>query len=367
MKPYVPKPLPITSINYSKHIKLIGQANAALARYDGLLESIPSPAVLLSPLTTREAVLSSKIEGTQATVDQVLEQEAGIEHVGELGKDIDEIKNYRRALMISQEYLKESPIRLSFVRMLHETLMEGVRGRDKSPGQFRREQNWIGKFGCSIDEASFVPPAPFQLQDHLEDWERYLDDDREDILVQTAIAHAQFELLHPFKDGNGRIGRLLIPLFLFHKGALTYPMFYLSEYLEANRSEYYERLGSISKNDDWDGWVEFFLRAIVKQATINTNRTTSIRVLYDEMKARISEITRSQFAIHIVDKVFSKPIFRVSDLSKQLSQETGASEKTLSAIFRQLRAEGILRELQAASGRRSAVMSFPELLARAEK
>ncbi|UUZ69086.1 Fic family protein [Polaromonas sp. P2-4] len=213
------------NLDYRLLLPLVGQANAALARYDGLLQGIPNPAVMLSPLTTQEAVLSSKIEGTQATVDEVLEQEAGLLKEGEKYKDIQEISNYRQALYSAREYLKDYPIRLGFVRELHRVLMSSVRGQDKTPGEFRLDQNWIGKHGCTMEEASFVPPNPVQLPDFLQAWERYLDSNDVDFLLQTAVVHAQFELLHPFKDGNGRIGRILIPLFLYQKRACPSPCF----------------------------------------------------------------------------------------------------------------------------------------------
>jgi Fic family protein len=158
MQPFVPHVLPVQDLDWRQLLPLVGQANAALARYDGLLAGIPNPAVMLSPLTTQEAVLSSKIEGTQATVDEVLEQEAGLLKEGEKFEDIQEISNYRRALFQAREYLKDYPIRLAFVRELHRTLMSSVRGQDKTPGEFRLDQNWIGKMGCTMEQASFVPP-----------------------------------------------------------------------------------------------------------------------------------------------------------------------------------------------------------------
>ena len=172
MQPYVPDTLPLTALDYQRLLPLVGQANAALARYDGLLQGIPNPAVMLSPLTTQEAVLSSKIEGTQATVDEVLEQEAGMLKEGEKFQDIQEISNYRQALYVARDHLQEDPIRLSFVRELHRSLMNSVRGQDKTPGEFRRDQNWIGKYGCAMEQATFVPPNPIQLPDHLQAWER---------------------------------------------------------------------------------------------------------------------------------------------------------------------------------------------------
>lgn len=366
MLPYVPDALPLTELDYRTLLPLVGQANAALARYDGLLQGIPNPAVMLSPLTTQEAVLSSKIEGTQATVDEVLEQEAGLVKAGEKYADILEISNYRQALFRARDYLEGYPIRLGFVRELHRILLNSVRGQDKTPGEFRREQNWIGRPGCTIEEASFVPPSPLQLHDHLLAWEGYLDGDDVDFLLQTAVAHAQFELIHPFKDGNGRIGRILIPLFLYQKRVLSQPMFYLSEYLEAHRDEYYQRLKGISADGDWNGWIAFFLRALVLQAGQNSQRVAAIMRLYEEMKLAIQEATHSQYTVHVLDAIFSKPIFRTSDLIQNLAAQFGIHEKTTPGLLRQLKAAGILRELQAGSGRRAATLCFPRLINLAE-
>ena len=366
MQPYVPNTLPLTDLDYRLLLPLVGQANAALARYDGLLQGIPNPAVMLSPLTTQEAVLSSKIEGTQATVDEVLEQEAGLLKEGEKFKDILEISNYRQALYSAREYLQDYPIRLSFVRELHRILLNSVRGQDKTPGEFRKDQNWIGRYGCTMEQATFVPPNPMQLPDYLQDWEQYLDSDDVDFLLQTAVVHAQFELLHPFKDGNGRIGRILIPLFLYQKKALSQPMFYLSEYLESHRDEYYTRLKAISAEGDWNGWIAFFLQAVAVQAQQNSQRVVAIKSLYEDMKQKIHEITRSQYTVHLLDAIFSKPIFRTSDLAEQLNREFGIHEKTALALLRQLREGDILLELQASSGRRPATLCFPRLINLAE-
>lgn len=366
MQPYIPDSFPLTDLDFRRLLPLVGQANAALARYDGLLQGIPNPAVMLSPLTTQEAVLSSKIEGTQATVDEVLEQEAGLLREGEKFQDIQEISNYRQALYAAREHLKDYPIRLGFVRELHRILMNSVRGQDKTPGEFRKDQNWIGKHGCTIEQATFVPPNPLQLPDYLQGWEHYLDSDDVDFLLQTAVVHAQFELLHPFKDGNGRIGRILIPLFLYQKHTLSQPMFYLSEYLEAHREEYYERLKGISAEGDWNSWIAFFLQAIVTQAAQNSARVAAIQSLYEEMKLAIQEATRSQYTVHVLDAIFSKPIFRSSDLTAQLKQDFGIHEKTTPGLLRQMRDAGILRELQAGSGRRPATLCFPRLINLAE-
>lgn len=362
MQPYIPDPLPLTELDYRLLLPLVGQANAALARYDGLLQGIPNPAVMLSPLTTQEAVLSSKIEGTQATVDEVLEQEAGLIKEGEKYKDIQEISNYRQALYSAREYLQDYSIRLSFVRELHRILLSSVRGQDKTPGEFRKDQNWIGRYGCTMEQATFVPPNPLQLPDFLQAWEQYLDSDDVDFLLQTAVMHAQFELLHPFKDGNGRIGRILIPLFLYQKKALSQPMFYLSEYLESHRDEYYARLKAISAEGDWNGWIAFFLQAVASQAQQNSERVVAIRDLYEEIKQVIQETTRSQYTVQVLDAIFDRPIFSTTDLIAR----TQIHKATAMSLIRQLKTAEILLELKAGSGRRAAVLCFPRLLNIAE-
>lgn len=362
MKPWQPDPLPPPAIDKAALISQVGEANAALARYDGLLAGMVNPAVMLSPLTNQEAVLSSRIEGTQATVEEVLEHEAGEEYAPEKTADIQEVLNYRQAMLLATTEVQDRPITLGLIASLHRVLMDSVRGQDKEPGQFRKTQNWIGRAGCTLEEATFVPPSPLQLMDFLQEWEAYLRLDDFDPLAQTAIVHAQFEILHPFKDGNGRIGRLLIPLFLYSKGRLASPMFYLSEYLEAHREEYYARLKAITAENDWTGWVAFFLKAITAQATTNIGRTRQILALYEDMKRSVRDTTRSQHSAVVVDALFDKPIFRITDFAVR----TGIPKPTVHVLVRQLLEAGVLRVLREQSGRRPATYVFPQLLNLAE-
>jgi Fic family protein len=362
MRPYVPQALPLTGLDYGRLIRKIGPANAALARYDGLPQSVINPDVMLSPLTNREAVLSSKIEGTQATVDEVLEFEAGMEFEGEKVQDIQEIVNYRKALALATKALADRPLNLALIRAMHGVLMDSVRGEDKAPGQFRLNQNWLGPQGCEIEQATFVPPSPLQLLDHLEAFERYLATDDIDALIQVAVVHAQFELIHPFTDGNGRIGRLLIPLFLFQKRTLATPMFYLSEYLESHRELYYARLRGISHDGEWTAWVEFFLDAIIEQAWANTSRVRAILELYGRMKGRISELTRSQHALRILDALFDRPIFPWNEFVAR----SAIPKQTASRVLRILLDAGILSVMRPAGGRQPAILAFRELLNCAE-
>ena len=359
MKPYIPRALPVENLNYEKIIGLVGRANAELARYDGLLQAIVNPEILLSPFTTNEAVLSSKIEGTQATLDEVLKYEAGLEPIEERKKqDIQEIVNYRATLILAEQELKDRPLALFLIRQMHRELMTSVRGADKQPGEFRTTQNWIGKPGTPIAQALFVPPEPTILQDHLGLFEKYIQTDDSDILMQSAVIHAQFELLHPFLDGNGRIGRLLIPLFLYYKRVLSRPMFYLSSYFENYRDEYYIRLREISDKGDWDGWVKFYLTAVVEQSLENGAKVKEILAHYFYMRDYIVERTRSQYAHRLLDAIFDKPIFRSSDIQKK----SKIPKQSLMPMLKQLHEDKILKTLRQASGRMPAVLVFQKLL-----
>lgn len=359
LQPYTPEPLPIKALDKVALFTAVGEANAALARYDGLLMGMVNPAVMLSPLTNQEAVLSSKIEGTQATIEEVLEYEAGEEEGDEeKQRDIQEILNYRKALMLAKESVAERPIRLSLVREMHRILMDSVRGANKEPGHFRKEQNWIGAPGSTMDQATFVPPSPLQLMDYLHDWEAYLESDDADPIMQAAIAHAQFELLHPFKDGNGRIGRLLIPLFLYSKGRLTSPMFYLSAYLERHRDEYYARLRAISQQGDWTSWCAFFLRAVTEQAKQNSATLREIMGLYEVTKVQVRDITHSPHSASLVDALFDRPIFTAADIAKR----AGVPKPTVHKLIKDLLDEGVLHTVREAAGRRPAILTFAELL-----
>jgi Fic family protein len=362
MEPYIPNKLPLVNIDYKKLITLVGEANAELAEYNGLLQGIINPSILLSPITNQEAVLSSKIEGTQATMEEVLEHEAGEIYDENKRQDIKEILNYRTALKIAEEHVEAYGINLNLILELHKILMDSVRGQNKTPGFFRKDQNWIGSYGCTVEEATFIPPSPLQLNDFLKEWEQYLKIDDFDVLAQSAIVHAQFELLHPFKDGNGRIGRLLIPLFLYSKKRLIRPMFYLSDYLEKNRSEYYARLKAISSKGDWTGWIVFYLNAVVQQARANNLRTKEIMKLYENTKTKIRDITHSQYSMQLLDAFFDKPIFVVNQLCERIK----IPKATAHSLLRQLEKEGVIMTIKPGAGRRSAMLAFPELLNIAE-
>jgi len=355
---------PPVDFDWPRLLPLIGPTSAALARYDGLLTAIPNAAVLLTPLTTQEAVLSSRIEGTQATMGEVLEYEAGGADALDPTKreDIEEVLNYRRAMRQAVDEMKTLPLCNRLIKTIHETLLAGVRGHDKARGKFRTIPNYIGVMGRPIEEARFVPIAPEELEAAMTRWERYLHEPTHDVLVQLAVVHAEFESLHPFLDGNGRIGRMVIPLYLFDRKLLQSPMFYLSEYLEANRQEYYDRLLAVSRDGDWTGWCWFFLTALQKQAAENEAKARKILALYQQKKEWFVDLTHSQYAIRALDWFFSRPIFKTSDFVTT----SGIPKPTANRIIRLAKDNGLLRELTPGSGRRAAVLAFSELLNIAE-
>ena len=353
---------PPAGIDWARLIPLIGPANAALARYDGTLKGIPNAAVLLSPLMTQEAVLSSKIEGTQATMGEVLKFEAEGEHGSALGEDkrgdIEEVLNYRKAMSRSVELLKELPLCQRVVCEAHKVLLHGVRGQNKAPGDYRRVPNWIGAPGCSIEEAKYIPISADRLPEAMGAWEKYIHADAPDQLAKLAVLHAEFEALHPFLDGNGRLGRMLVPLFMARQGLLEKPMFYISAFFEKNREEYYERLLAVSRDGAWTAWVEFFLKAVIDQAQENQKKATAILDLYNISKERFAVLTKSQYSIRALDFVFHQPIFR----STNFVEKSRIPRPTAMRISKLLRDNKILVPLREGKGRREGILAFPALL-----
>lgn len=350
---------PPENIDLSPVVALIGRANASLSRYDGLLESLINPAVMLSPLVMKEAELSSRIEGTIATANEVYQQQAGEKFEPGKDADIHEILNYRSTLHAAGQMLGEDPLTLHLLRQMHGNLMQGVRGQDKNPGQFRETQNWIGPRGCTIEEATYVPPSPLILQELLEkfiDFANNLDESL-DPIVQAALIHAQFELIHPFDDGNGRIGRILIPLFLVRRGCIVSPSLYVSGYLEKNRDEYYHCLENISGKGDWLGWIEFFLNAVIKQSESNLKLVRSIITLYERKKREVSDLLHTDQAIYIVDMLFDTPVFRANELHKRLNIQ----RQRAAQYIRSLKDAGLIVEIRPSSGRTPALLSFEDL------
>lgn len=360
VKTFTPKSLPRADLDWRLLVPAIGRAARALAHYDGILHGLPDAALLLSPLTTQEAVLSSKIEGTQATLSDVLRFEAGEPpSSGERGEDIHEILNYRRALRAAERELKQSRFGLRMLQRLHAVLLDSVRGRDKTPGEFRRTRVWIGAPGTPIAAARFIPPLPARLPALLANLEKYWRTEELDPLVQLALIHAQFEIIHPFRDGNGRIGRILVPLFLYEKKLLSRPMFYLSQYFDQHRTEYIARLRALNGPRSWNEWTVFFLRAVAVQAEANGDKARRILALYERLKARTIELTRSQYAVPLLDRLFAQPIFASNELFRDPKMPT---KPVVTQLLQRLTDAGVLKQLREARGRRAQMLALSELV-----
>ncbi len=360
-EPARPQLLPNENIHWEKLILDMGNANRALAEYSGSLRRLPNSALLLSPLTVQEAVLSSRIEGTFATMSEVLQFEAGkVPEQASRRHDIEEIINYRHALQIAVSELERRPFNLNLLLKLHKELLTSVRGHNKAPGQFRREQNYIGSRSGGVETVHFTPPEWQVLPEFLDNWEKYYHLERPDPLVQLAVLHAQFEFLHPFLDGNGRLGRIIIPIFLYEKKLLASPIFYLSEYIEENKDAYISHLHDLGTNkDSWTRWCSFFLHAITVQAERNIKKADAILALYEQLKHRILDLTHSQFAIPLLDAIFKQPVFQAS----QLQKEPGMPGKvSLTSLLRKLRESGLLTPVREASGRRGQILALQELI-----
>ena len=315
---FVPNPLP-PDISYDKSlIRLLSEADRLLGELSGTGRVLANPFLLIAPYVRREAVSSSRIEGTQASLNDLFFFEAS-----ELEKpkvpDVREVKNYVRAMEYGIDRLEELPISIRLIGEIHRVLMEDVRGDHATPGEIRRSQNWVGPPGCSLQEATFVPPPVEEMKSALSDWEKYLHSQPDSPpLIQCALMHYQFEAIHPFLDGNGRVGRLLITFFLWERGLLTQPLLYLSAFFDRFRDEYYSRLLAVSKHGDWKGWIEFFLRGVVNQAKDAISDAEKIIELHAEYRRRL-EATKKipESAYRLIEEIFIGPILSITGLSKK--------------------------------------------------
>lgn len=366
LKPAIPIKLPLRSLDWAALVADIGLANRSLADYNGMLRHLPNAAMLLAPLTVQEAVLSSRIEGTLATMTEVLGFEAGETPTGIARRDdIEEILNYRRALEVATAALERRPFNLNLLLQLHSILLDGVRGQNKARGEFRRQQNYIGSLAGGKQTVRFTPPEWQMLRSGLDNWEEYYHADERDPIVQLAIVHAQFEFLHPFLDGNGRLGRILVPIFLFERGLLREPNFYLSEYIEAHRDEYVMLLNGLGrKKEAWTAWVRFFLTAVHEQAQGNATKATAMLDLYNNLKGRFLEVTRSQFAVPLLDFIFSTPIFQPG----QVRWATAApSRPQLTTMLLALHKASLLTVIRKGAGQLPYIWSLAPLIELTER
>ncbi len=358
-KPFNPPKLP-PKIDYEPLIGHITKAHRAIASLDALLSTLPNPSLLGRTLQTKEAVLSSQIEGTQATLDEVFKYEAINDKTGSERKkqDITEIINYRRALDLGIKNLETLPLSENLIKKIHAILLKSGRGANKAPGEFRKIQVYIGMPGADISEASYIPPTADEIIPLFSNLEKYLNSDEEkDKLVQIAVAHYQFEAIHPFLDGNGRVGRLIISLFLYEKKLLSHPFLYLSEFFEEHRQDYYELLRGVSEKNDWGKWIKFFLNALTIQAQKAEEAGRSILKLHQELKEQITGIN-SQYAPYLLDAIFVRPIFTTSSLHKHVKIK---NTQTFFSLIAKFVDAGILKEVDPKQ-KRNKVYAFDMLM-----
>jgi Fic family protein len=326
---FVPAPLPPDPplVFDAELRKLLSEADQAVGRLDGVAQLLPNPDLYVAMYVRREAVLSSQIEGTQSTLEDVLNFELGGGQVG-LPDDVEEVVNYVLALNHGLRRLPEIPVSRRLIRELHARLLSTGRGSRKQPGEFRTTQNWIGGDSTRIEDASFVPPPPAEMDAALDDLERFLNDGADlPVLVHAALAHAQFETIHPFLDGNGRVGRLLITLLLVHRGILDKPLLYLSYYLKQHRLEYYDRLTAVRRDGDWEGWLRFFLRGVAETATEATRLARQIVAMREEHRSVLQTAGVSGRAFDLLDVLFAQPLVNVNVVAERLNVSFGGARK----------------------------------------
>jgi Fic family protein len=327
---YVPAPLPPPIAWSADLVAALSAADRAIGQLAGEGRRLPNPHLLIRPFIRREAVLSSRIEGTQATLGELLAAEAGAV-VERSPEDLREVANYVAALEAGIERLGTLPLSLRLVRELHETLMRGVRGDVATPGEFRRSQNWIGAAGCTLATASYVPPPPDLLMDCLGAWETYLHDETTPPLIHAALAHSQFEAIHPFLDGNGRVGRLLITLLLVERRVLPAPLLYLSAFFEATRPEYYARLAGVTERGEWEEWLVYFLTGVAGQAEDALGRIERIDDLLSGWRAQLAS-TPSRLPEKAIELLAENPFWTVKRLAGRLDVAFTTAQRAIDRL-----------------------------------
>jgi Fic family protein len=340
---FVPRPLPPDPpIEFDRKLFIeCSRADQALGRLDGAATMLPNPDFFVAMYVRREAVNSSAIEGTQSTLEDVLAYELD-PRAQHLPDDVEEVVNYVRAMNYGLNRLGVLPLSLRLVREIHAELMQGVRGGDKAPGEFRRTQNWIGPAGATLNQATFVPPPVPEMNEALGNLEKFLhNEDEYAPLVHCAITHAQFETIHPFLDGNGRVGRLLIAFLLVHRGVLRRPLLYISYFLKLHRTEYYDRLNAVRVDGDWEGWIRFFLRGVSETAEEATGTARAILALRDEHQGLVAAQGWGANELRLVDILFQRPLINIV-LAQALLD---VAYPTASRIIDHLMSIGLLEEI----------------------
>ncbi|MFR8053820.1 MAG: Fic family protein [Bilophila wadsworthia] len=363
IKPFHPVPLSLEpqTDNWGEYAILSYKATAALSRLAGMMDVSAKADLFWLTWLLKESQCSNVIEGTVTTFDEVLGENAGIVIPVERQDDVREVINYRDALNEGRAYIDEGrPLNLSFIKALHALLLSGARGQNKMPGKWRPIQVHIGKQGALMDEAVYIPPEPVHIELLLENWALFIKRDDINPLIQAAIMHAQFEMIHPFCDGNGRMGRLLISLFLVEKKVLTKPCFYMSAYLQEHRDKYYSSLANISKKNDWKSWIEFFLEAIIERSNDNIKILQEMTELYEDSKNRFSEVTASASAIQILDYIFAKPIFTLPDM--QRDDNINLTTQAVIKILNKLEKASLIHKIAQGRGRTPTIWEFTPLL-----
>lgn len=323
---FIPSPLPPEPPIQIDHelARLLSDADRALGRLDGVASVLPNPNLFVAMYVRQEAVLSSQIEGTQSTLEDVLQFEADARGRG-VPRDVEEVVNYIRAMNYGLERLKGLPLSLRLIREIHAELLKGVRGGHRTPGEFRNSQNWIGPENCTLATATFVPPPPHEMHAALDNLERFLHDTQSfPALLHCALAHAQFETVHPFLDGNGRVGRLLITFLLCQRGVLQRPLLYLSHYLKWHRAEYYDRLMAIRSGGDWEGWLKFFLRGVREVSHQATDTSRAILDLRERNRQRLGD---NALRLQLLEYLFEQPIVTVRMVERRLECSFATANK----------------------------------------
>jgi len=339
---FVPNPLPPEIPWTVDLVALLSDADLALGELAGLGRLLSNPNLLIHPFVRREAVLSSRIEGTQASLSELYIYEAGQIALFEETADVHEVFNYVRALEYGLVRLRGLPISLRLIREIHARLLEGVRGERMTPGEFRRSQNWIGPSGCALKDAIFVPPPVKEMHEALDAFEKFLHQSLSlPPLVRLGLIHYQFEAIHPFLDGNGRIGRLLVALLLCAWGLLPQPLLYLSAYFEAHRQTYYDLLLAVSQKGAWKEWLDFFLRGVKEQARDAVSRAGRVQILREKYRERLQTERAAARLLQVVDFLFAEPVFTVKQLSNGLGIDFSAAQRYVN----HLEGEGFVEEI----------------------
>jgi Fic family protein len=329
-------PDPPLSLEGSLHM-LLSDADRAIGRLDASTQLLPNPDLFVAMYVRREAVYSSQIEGTQASLTDLLEYEADAAAKG-IAPDVKEVVNYVHALDYGLKRLNDLPLSLRLVKEIHEKLLTGVRGGQMETGEFRRSQNWIGPGGCTLNDASFVPPPPHEVARLMGNLELFLHDDSPiPPLIRCALIHVQFETIHPFLDGNGRVGRLLITFWLYSKGILQRPLLYLSHYLKKNRQAYYERLQNVRDTGDWSGWVHFFLEGVRRVATEAAETASQLQQMREQHTRLLAGQTGGILAL---DRLFTQPMITVN----QLRDAIGMTYPVAANLVKFMETRGLLLE-----------------------